>query len=415
MSEVIKIVPKSRVIENNLDAKLSRHMGLLTNEEYICNLKRHGVYNTVPDDEYKGANTSIYHICKIHNHRFKAQPTNVMNGYPCPLCNKEKNRIKNENNYKLELINRNIGIILDDKYISATEKVYHICSYCNNRWKTSPRRVFSNKFPCPKCARNINAKKRKKTQNEFEEKVKETFGETLSVVGCYIGSSERIAMHCNICGTDWSPLATNITMGHGCPHCRDIQTGIRCRKSKEQFINELYLENQFVEVIGDYIDSETPIECKCLLCDNIWYPRPLNLLSGCGCPKCNKPSKGEITIEEILKINNILYEKQKRFSGLVGIGYKLLSYDFYLPNKNILIEFQGQQHEKPIEFFGGEEKFKVQKEHDKRKREYAKLHNINLLEIWYYDVDNIESILLEKINETENNLILESVETVISA
>lgn len=64
----------------------------------------------------------------------------------------------------------------------------------------------------------------------------------------------------------------------------------------------------------------------------------------------------------------------------------------------LLIEYQGIQHEKPIDFSGkGQDfslkSFKLQQEHDKRKREYAKEHNINLLEIWYWDFDNIENIL----------------------
>ena len=71
----------------------------------------------------------------------------------------------------------------------------------------------------------------------------------------------------------------------------------------------------------------------------------------------------------------------------------LFALPFYLPKYNMLIEYQGKQHECAVEFFGGEEKFKIQQEHDKRKREYAKLNNFILLEIWYYDFDNIEEIL----------------------
>lgn len=55
------------------------------------------------------------------------------------------------------------------------------------------------------------------------------------------------------------------------------------------------------------------------------------------------------------------------------------------------------QHEQPVEYFGGKEKFKIQQEHDRRKRDYAKEHNIELLEIWYWDFNNIEQILSEKI------------------
>ena len=60
---------------------------------------------------------------------------------------------------------------------------------------------------------------------------------------------------------------------------------------------------------------------------------------------------------------------------------------------NILIEAQGQQHITPIRQFGGEEQFQKQKEHDKRKRDYAEANGYKLLEIWYYDYDRIEEIL----------------------
>ena len=71
----------------------------------------------------------------------------------------------------------------------------------------------------------------------------------------------------------------------------------------------------------------------------------------------------------------------------------MLPYDFYLPDYNILIEFQGEQHERPIKYFGGEKKFKVQKIHDQLKRDYAIKNNITLLEIWYWDIKNITDIL----------------------
>ena len=58
-----------------------------------------------------------------------------------------------------------------------------------------------------------------------------------------------------------------------------------------------------------------------------------------------------------------------------------------------MIEYQGQQHYYPVNIYGGEEKFEIQQEHDRRKREYAKSNGYNLLEIPYYDYDNIEEIL----------------------
>ena len=70
--------------------------------------------------------------------------------------------------------------------------------------------------------------------------------------------------------------------------------------------------------------------------------------------------------------------------------------DFYLPDNDLYIEFQGKQHYEPIQFFGGEEKFKIIQEYDNLKRKYCQDRN-NLLEISYKDIDNINSILSLKV------------------
>lgn len=111
------------------------------------------------------------------------------------------------------------------------------------------------------------------------------------------------------------------------------------------------------------------------------------------CKNCNS-SKGEQRIKEWLIDNNIKFEQQKTFKYLIGAGNGLLSYDFYLPQYNLLIEYQGKQHEKFVErFHKSEEDFIIQKEHDRRKKKYTKDNNIELLEIWYYDYENIEKVL----------------------
>ena len=50
------------------------------------------------------------------------------------------------------------------------------------------------------------------------------------------------------------------------------------------------------------------------------------------------------------------------------------------------------------DYLGGEEKFEIQQEHDRRKRNYAKIHNIDLLEIWYYEFKDLDNILINKLN-----------------
>ncbi|MBD5549347.1 MAG: hypothetical protein HDQ97_18505 [Lachnospiraceae bacterium] len=66
-----------------------------------------------------------------------------------------------------------------------------------------------------------------------------------------------------------------------------------------------------------------------------------------------------------------------------------------------LIECQGEQHYKPVEEFGGEVQFGIQRKNDERKRKYAVEHGITLLEIPYKNkkFENVEKFL------RENNII----------
>lgn len=120
----------------------------------------------------------------------------------------------------------------------------------------------------------------------------------------------------------------------------------------------------------------------------------------CGvyCTDCNN-SQLEETTKRILQKYNIEYKREIKYEGLLGIGGRNLSYDFYLPKYNLLLELQGEQHEHFIKGIHRiQRNFERQLVHDKRKKQYAIDHNINFLEIWYYDIDNIEEILTKQLN-----------------
>ena len=115
--------------------------------------------------------------------------------------------------------------------------------------------------------------------------------------------------------------------------------------------------------------------------------------AGSGCPYLTT-YKGEEYIKQYLQRNNISFNIQQKFSDLLGTGDGQLSYDFSIPDEKygyILIEYNGIQHYEVVEYFGGEEKFKIQKEHDKRKRDYAKKHGYKLITI-KYTYDTYESV-----------------------
>lgn len=128
-------------------------------------------------------------------------------------------------------------------------------------------------------------------------------------------------------------------------------------------------------------------KCRCT-CGNEVNVRIDNLHSGktqsCGCIK----SRGENIINKILQENNIIYKREYSFEDLLGVNQGKLRFDFAIFNKNNclikLIEFQGRQHFENTQLWNNDNKI-----HDEYKRKYCKEHNIELLEIPYYDINKI--------------------------
>ena len=102
---------------------------------------------------------------------------------------------------------------------------------------------------------------------------------------------------------------------------------------------------------------------------------------------CLRSSKGEDKIRDVLSSLKIDFIQQKVFDNL---KYKTnLKFDFFLPDYNYCIEYNGIQHYKPVEYFGGEKQFKKQQERDNIKRQWCKDNNIKLIEIPYTDYNKI--------------------------
>ena len=81
------------------------------------------------------------------------------------------------------------------------------------------------------------------------------------------------------------------------------------RKTHEQFIYELKKINPNIDVLGQYVNSNTSVECKCSLCNYVWSPLANDLLRGHGCPKCyhkRNAIKRSMSTEEYLSKMTIL-------------------------------------------------------------------------------------------------------------
>lgn len=155
--------------------------------------------------------------------------------------------------------------------------------------------------------------------------------------------------------------------------------------------------------IGSRGIGKAMYKCKCD-CGNDNFTTAGNALNcgltvSCG---CLTRSIGEENIESILINNNIYFKSEYIFTDLRSDKDGFLRYDFAvldIDNKPIrLIEFDGEQHYKPFDIFGGEEKFKILQQNDKLKNKYALSHNIPLVRIPYClrDTMSLDDLLGDK-------------------
>lgn len=137
----------------------------------------------------------------------------------------------------------------------------------------------------------------------------------------------------------------------------------------------------------------------CNDCGHEWKTAVYTRQAGAGCPICRK-SRGEQAVYSYLRVLDIPVETQVSMEGLVGVGGMPLTFDFKINTpreKQLLIEYDGEQHFRPISFGDNptpvEEQFRRLKEHDRRKNEYCVREKIPLVRIKYSDFHNIPEII----------------------
>lgn len=309
-------------------------------------------------------------------------------------------KYKDDNVFRNEiLVKFDSNIIPLEEYVSSKTKmnfrcVKHQCVFVN-----TPYNVIHSRYGgCPICFSDSRKTALLKTDDWYANKLHETNNKVIQL-SKYEGMHKKIHVKCVSCGNEWDAKACDLLHGHGCKQCSIEEIAKMRTYTNDEFISLVEKYNphyQDIEFISNYVNTSTDIKCKCKKCGNIWDTKASLLISrngGTGCPVCAE-SKGEALIRNTLYKYNIPFESQKEFDGLVGVKGGNLSYDFYLPSFNTLIEYQGQYHDENFKHnrLG---KIKIQKEHDRRKMEYAVNNCINLLEIWYWDYNNIETIICE--------------------
>lgn len=215
----------------------------------------------------------------------------------------------------------------------------------------------------------------------------------------YLNAHKNVIITCIKHG-DFEQKAYSHLNGRGCRKCFfELE-----RTSLIDFINKANIVhcNKYDYSKSIYVNARSPISIICPFHGEFWQIAGTHL-SAHGCPFCNS-SKGESKIREYLINNKIRFEEQKYFKKCLSIYNKRLLFDFYLPDYNLCIEFDGVQHFVPFSWnsdWSEESKNSnliYQQQKDNIKTQYCLLNYIDLLRIPYWKINQIDIILKEGLN-----------------
>lgn len=358
-----------------------------TKEEFIKeSIEVHGYRYDYSLVNYKNNKTKVSLICEDHG-VFNQIPKDHLNGSNCPKCAKGSYD-SSEFIKKITDVHKNRYDYTNTIYKGSKEKISFICKSCNNEIEMLPNNHLNGQG-CKKC-------KLKKSltydKDRFIKISKDKHGDKYNYDNInYINSKTKVKILCELHGYFLQEPSSHMR-GNGCKECASNKYKDLYRKTQEKFIEDSIRVhgNEYSYSMIEYVNSKNNVEIKCRK-HGSFNQLPHNHLSGSGCPIC-KSSKGEKKIYNFLSEKGFVFSRQKKFENCTHNKNDLF-FDFYLPEYNICIEYDGVQHFEPIDYFGGYGRFIERRNRDIIKNEYCKSNGINLIRIPYTDYDNITNIL----------------------
>ncbi len=173
-----------------------------------------------------------------------------------------------------------------------------------------------------------------KSNNDYISELK-AVSPSISIIDKYVNSRTKITVRCDVCSYQWTARHTDLLRGHGCPRCSGKE-----RKTTSRFREEVAMTNPNLEVVGEYVNTSTKIDVRCLDCGYTWKTNPSSLLSGIGCPACGgtkKKSQDEF-IHALFSINPDIkvLEQYKNNSTKISVRCLRCGYEWRATPHNLI-------------------------------------------------------------------------------
>lgn len=308
--------------------------------------------------------------------------------------------------YKFTNINDVLIVKISDLTTGSPVRIKLKCDYCGKEYECYyysyvNSHAMLEKDACHNCSatkgREVNKIKRAEKYFSQLKDMCDNYGyELVTTIDEYAGTKMYIEYICPKHGLQKSILY-NMLKGHLCNECGNEKIGNILRNDIgyvknyiESFNNNIWLNPE------DYIDTKARnLKIQCGICGKIFT---INFNNYRRMPRkqCNTCTRKESDGEEIIRKyldGRVNFVQEKRF--LDCKDKKSLPFDFYLPDYNMCIEFDGQQHYEPVY---GQDRYEKTVLHDNIKNEYCKKNNIYLLRIPYWEGHHIEQIIKNELN-----------------
>lgn len=297
---------------------------------------------------YKNRKTKVTLFCKKHGLSFQRLPSNLLKGYGCPCCNKELGRTW-KNTVEVTYLPERRNLRWDtDRFIKESEYIfgkgtfdYSKCHYVNSKTPVTLIQVSTGRELSVRPYEHLRRRAYRETDSKY-----------------YEGTTDE----------------------------QKIYYYVDC--VRRELVNKVYIPMQ-------HIESCKRFKCICPIHGEFFTD--LNYIhKGIGCPDCTP--KGESLGERAVRI----YLQHKGIEYIQEYDIRDKQYfdtfariDFYIPEKNMFIEFQGEQHYNiaASKIMHDSRGWQKQKKRDNHLRAYAKSKGISLVEIPYTYRNNVSSFL----------------------
>lgn len=325
--------------------------------------------------------------CPFHGDITIRASAHLWSRHGCPKCDFEIPRAikKQKILEKAKEVHAGKYIYNKVQYVNMNDPVEIVCPIHGSFWqKLYNHAILST--GCPNCARGSD----KLSLEEFISKSKTVHGDKYDYSKVkYETNASLVTITCLKHG-DFVQRAASHLAGNKCKKCHVEEI----RNTTEEFIQQANL------IHGDKYDysrvkyhgNKQHVEIVCPTHGSFWQKPNSHLTGSNGCRLC-QDSKGERAVELCLKKYGINYIREYRLSPY---RYR---FDFFLPELNIFIEFNGLQHYKPVNIFGGEEAFHKTKQRDGIKKNLIKAINGRLIVIphTYLNENAVEQRLIQSL------------------